>query len=247
VVGSAAGAGFLWTASGGAVSLGGAGVQPADLSADGSVVVGRRSLGGGQFEAFRWTSAGGLVSFVGQEATGISADGSVIVGTRDDEAYRWTEAGGALGLGFLPGFGDPGDPSFVGSSHADGVSADGAVVVGVTGELGHDLVGFRWTASGGMVQILGGGASLALLEIAGDGASAISLDDTFSDVTRWSTASGVIGLPGGFQTRIGGINGDGSLAIGSRQFFEDPVNGTAGSSPAGRTSPPTGARSWATA
>jgi probable HAF family extracellular repeat protein len=62
------------------------------------------------------------------DATGVSADGSVVVGsskyaagTNSFHAFRWTAAGGMVGLGFLPGGG---------LSLARGVSADGSVVVG---------------------------------------------------------------------------------------------------------------------
>src|SRR5262249_49770549 len=90
---------FRWTAATGMVGLvelqGRAGLSVSSLaqgvSADGSVVVGfgrlRRGVGEFvyDFEPFRWTQAGGMVSLgslMGQdgEARGVSADGKVIVG-----------------------------------------------------------------------------------------------------------------------------------------------------------------------
>ena len=78
------------------------------VSADGSVVVGSSHAGGpdDQYEAFRWTAAGGMRS-LGQPSTSanaVSADGSVIAGTRGSangsyDAFRWTQSGGIQGAG----------------------------------------------------------------------------------------------------------------------------------------------------
>ncbi len=71
---------FRWTSAGGLVGLGGYESKARDVSANGSVVVGRSR------EAFRWTSAGGLVSLGflpggdKSEALGVSTDGNVVVG-----------------------------------------------------------------------------------------------------------------------------------------------------------------------
>ncbi|MCH7603849.1 MAG: HAF repeat/PEP-CTERM domain-containing protein, partial [Planctomycetes bacterium] len=83
------------------------------VSADGSVVVGD-SISASGFEAFRWTSGGGMISlgdlpggFFDSSASGVSADGSVVVGhsasASGNEAFRWTSGGGMVGLGDLPG------------------------------------------------------------------------------------------------------------------------------------------------
>jgi uncharacterized membrane protein len=107
------------------------------LDADGSVVVGRaqnyRPEMGIGFEAFRWTAEEGMTAlgdFPGgryfSEATGTSADGSVIVGrghsAAGSEAFRWTADEGLVSLGDLPG-----------GRHESGAfaaSADGSVIVG---------------------------------------------------------------------------------------------------------------------
>ena len=59
------------------------------VSADGSVVVGLAAHRASGFEAFRWTSGGGMVGLgdlpggsFSSDADGVSADGSVVVGTR---------------------------------------------------------------------------------------------------------------------------------------------------------------------
>ena len=85
-------------------------------------------------QAWRWTEQTGMEglgwieggNFSGQQARGVSTDGSVIVGFSDSaegaQAFRWTADLGMVGLGDLDG------GSFV--SRAYGVSGDGSVVVG---------------------------------------------------------------------------------------------------------------------
>jgi probable HAF family extracellular repeat protein len=124
------------------------------VSADGSVVVGRGSNGGGHFgQAFRWTERDGMIglgdlpgsTFINSSATGVSADGAVVVGdTSSSEAFRWTANSGMVGLGNLLG-GNSG-------SRASGVSADGSAVIGLSlGANGNEA--FRWTANGGMAGL----------------------------------------------------------------------------------------------
>jgi len=151
---------FRWTEPKTIMGLGdvpgGAGVSRAfDVSADGSVIVGKGNAAASfQAEdlgvAFRWTSGEGMVplGFLpgGSDlsaATGVSADGKVVVGYSRSgvggEAFRWTAAKQMVGLGYLnlvPHWNE---------SHAAGVSADGSVVVG-----GSDGVAFLWTAEDGM-------------------------------------------------------------------------------------------------
>lgn len=236
LVGTMGGAGFVWTAAGGFVSLG-AGVDPKDVSSGGSVVVGQRSLGGGSFEAIRWTPGTGAESFVGQDAAGVSADGSVIVGTQGNQAYRWTEATGAVGLGFL--FEDPEDPFFVPMSQASGVSSDGSVVAGTSLAGYADATVFRWT-SAGMVNIVPGGIFDPgnPVAISSDG-SAVAASNRSELLTRWTAAGGLqpVVSPSGLPIiSIDGLDGDGSLLFGfifqiavppfeNYNFVWDPVNG----------------------
>jgi probable HAF family extracellular repeat protein len=87
-----------------------------DVSADGSVVVGRSNFTDHTDPTgpFRWTAEAGMVHLLGPggapaegTAYGVSADGTVVVGgsrnAQDDtEAFRW-ESGVMTGLGELPG------------------------------------------------------------------------------------------------------------------------------------------------
>jgi probable HAF family extracellular repeat protein len=142
----------------------------AKVSHDGSVVVGgassAASLAGSSFtldfEAFRWTQAGGMVGLgdlpgggFHSFANAVSGDGSVIVGAStstasgisDFEAFRWTQATGMVGLGDLPG------GNF--ASTATAVSADGSIIVGSSavaiGVGGLDIYApFIWDAASGM-------------------------------------------------------------------------------------------------
>jgi probable HAF family extracellular repeat protein len=128
-----------------------------DVSADGRVVVGVGSSADGG-EAFRWTTATGLVSIgdlpggiLGDSARGTSSDGSVIVGSgvseKGFEGFYWSAPTGMVGLGDLPGGGF--------FSEAHDVSADGSIVVGrsVANSGLFPSRAFRWTAAGGMIAL----------------------------------------------------------------------------------------------
>ena len=105
------------------------------ISSDGSTVVGSCSiLNSYDYQAFRWTAAGGLqplappVIMKPAYRNGISADGTVIVGSQvpahdsfDSRAVVWSAANG---LTSIPGLPDA-------RSYATGVSDDGLHVVGV--------------------------------------------------------------------------------------------------------------------
>ena len=108
-----------------------------DVAADASVVVGvsLSDSGTAPEEAFRWTSAGGMLGLGSQgglarsEAHAVNAAGSVIVGSGGTgsafgEATRWTN-GSVLKLGFLPGG--------IAFSRATDVSENGSVIVGFGG------------------------------------------------------------------------------------------------------------------
>jgi len=200
-------------------SLGsGTGSGAADLSADGTVVVGT-SAG----QAFRWT-AGAMTSLgANSSAVAVSGDGSVVVGTSAGQAFRWTSGGGLVGLGDLPG------GAF--ASSAAGVSANGTVVVG-TGRI-DEYVGscarycggdaaFIWTSGAGMVQVFpgtaidqGGGLGSVATAVSGDGSMLGGIiwaaDATSRNAFRWS---GSIGWAGQNGSRITSISPDGSIMVG---------------------------------
>ncbi len=157
-----------WTSSGGTVGLGTLpGTFPgryrssaADVSADGSVVVGESLTGIGNTRAFRWTSGGGMVDLgvlpggsisTSSRAYAVSADGSVVVGfsntplSTSSGAFRWTSGGGMVVLGDIPSgnFG----------RIANGVSADGSVVVGQGNFTGGSQGAFIWDATNGVRSV----------------------------------------------------------------------------------------------
>lgn len=165
------------------------------VSADGSVVVGWGSaslnLASPDRQAFRWTSAGGMVGLgdlpggiLNSIGNGVSADGSVVVGrgtsAAGTEAFRWTAGTGMIGLGDLPG------GSF--NSVANAVSADGNLVVGdgVTGSGSFEA--FLWTNGVGMQRlfdVLVAGGATGLTGWTLSSANAISADG------RWVAGVGI--------------------------------------------------------
>lgn len=201
---------FRWTESTGMVGLGFLPGDPddnaaADVSADGSVVVGYQFTD--NLQAFRWTQSTGMVALSGfhdTDAVGVSADGSVIVGIGDldplgdgnYQAYRWTEATGMVGLGSLSST-HPG-------SHGTDVSADGSVVVGESRSDTAVAEAFRWTEATGMVSLDPGGTlgGSRANGVSSDGSIAAGWVDTPSGRRsfRWTQATGMElleSIPGG--------------------------------------------------
>lgn len=110
------------------------------VSADGSVVVGRSSSVAG-FEAFRWTSVGGMTGLgdlpggsFESWTNGISADGSVVVGygysASGQEAFYWTTEGGMQNLNDMLTNNYDLDLTGWRLTNATGVSANGLTIVG---------------------------------------------------------------------------------------------------------------------
>jgi probable HAF family extracellular repeat protein len=223
----AIGAAVGWPSNAGAASASFMGLglgTVEDVSADGSVVVGREA-GGSEARAYRWTADGGVVFFdtlgpgTGGWAEGVSADGSVVVGatasTPGFEAFRWSAVGGMVGLGDL----DEADGYF--NSHATGVSADGSVVVGNSVIGLNSLFGFRWTAADGMVALdtLPGwfpGVPVTANAVSGDGSVIVGAQD--SQAWRWTAQEGTVSL--GFGTAQD-VSADGSVIVGDPYFVED--------------------------
>ncbi len=205
-------------------------INAADVSADGSVVVGG-GCGTWGVGPFRWTSAGGMVALdpggeFNSETLGVSADGTVVVGyyrianTNDMiKAFRWTSDTGFVEIGELPGGGT--------QSQAFGASADGSVVVGDT----HSALGreaFRWTSGGGTVGLgdLPGGDVWSMgFAVSADGSVVVGLANANSEAEafRWTAASGMVGLgdlPGGefpMHSAANGVSADGSVVVGFSQ------------------------------
>jgi probable HAF family extracellular repeat protein len=132
-----------------------------DVSADGSVVVGKsyNDAAGYQGLAFRWTRDGGmqnlgtLPGYNYSWATGVSADGRIVVGRtwkrespNYSRGYRWTAENGMEDLGTLPG----------GSwSDAFDITPDGSYIsVSAIDPSTGDWYLCRWTAGGGLERLV---------------------------------------------------------------------------------------------
>ncbi|MBC1195920.1 PEP-CTERM sorting domain-containing protein [Microcystis aeruginosa BLCCF158] len=162
------------------------------------------------------------------DASGVSADGSVVVGTiltnNGYEAFRWTQATGMVGLGVLASGESEPSPGF----GVYGVSADGSVVVGhgTGANRGNEAFGneaFRWTQATGMVglgDLLGGRSFSYVGGVSADGSVVVghSFSDNGIEAFRWTQDTGMVGLgdfPGGFfYSEAHGVSADGSVVVG---------------------------------
>jgi uncharacterized membrane protein len=126
----------LWTEAGGVEFVPVASEDITDISADGSVIVGRQ-IPGTRYIPYIWSAAEGFVSIdlpsrYADDGTDlkISDNGTVVTGnvvtsccpySDDLRGFRWTKETGAVDVGRLP------DGPWM---SANGVSADGSVIVG---------------------------------------------------------------------------------------------------------------------
>lgn len=198
------------------------------VSADGSAVVGYSASGSGEWEAFRWSGAEGMVPLghlPGRElrsyALAVSADGSVVVGASSSaqgeeggEAFRWTEAEGMVGLDIL-------------NSRAWDVSADGSVIVGCSDMTpDEERQAFRWTEAEGMVSLghlYEGKPRSEARGVSADGSVVVGFSWSpypgFVDpeVFRWTQAEGMVGLgrlDDQGNSYAEGVSADGSAVVG---------------------------------
>jgi probable HAF family extracellular repeat protein len=207
------------------------------ISGDGAVAVG--SIGGST--ATRWVNGLGtsLGSFGGfySNATGVSADGSVVVGYSNrsgavlingvrysgDGAFRWTAATGLVDIGTLGG------PS----ARAHGVNTDGSVVVGFslispTSPLVQHA--FRWTQAGMFDLGTLGGTNSSANATNADGSVVVGISnlagDTVNRAFRWTSTSGMtnLGSLGGTRSEANGVSGDGNVIIGSSRLTGDSAS-----------------------
>jgi len=168
------------------------------------------------------------------EASGVSANGTVVVGFAVNaagysHAFRWTASGGMQDLGTLPGYD---------MSYADGVSADGSVVVGTAVYEYYYFYysrAFRWTASGGMQDLgtLPGGGSSEAYGVSADGAVVVGWAENAAEqwrAFRWTVDGGMqdLGtLPGYDMSYADGVSADGSVVVGGsgRRAFRWTASG----------------------
>jgi len=164
-------------------------------------------------QAASFTGLGFLPGGISSSAAGVSADGSVVVGSSDNQAFRWTQSDGLVGLGFLPGGN---------SSSAAGVSADGSVVVGesfapfppVPPYFVSYLQAFRWTEAGGM-QSLAVGASANGVSADGSVVVGTYYPPKFNpQAIIWGGSLGGITYPY-LSSSAHGVSADGSVVVGN--------------------------------
>jgi uncharacterized membrane protein len=196
-------------------------LEPAAVSADGSVVVGA-IRGGGATRAVRWTEAGGAEILVqAGDARGVSDDGSVVVGTMESGSggFRWSRAEGVVDLGGIAGAAFP-------YSAPNDVSADGSVIVGQAFS-GAAFEAFRWTATGGMVAlgdlVSSDQRSSTAYAVSADGSVVAGSSFSTGDAFRWTRETGMIALGWGSpplrQGEAFDVSADGSVIVGGYPAF----------------------------
>jgi len=248
---------FRWTSPGGMVGLGGllggrsgrlyAGARA--ISANGSAVVGydgSKSKRTFCWEAFRWTTAGGMQGLgdlrggkIYSRAYDVSSDGQVVVGASSSgnsatefEAFCWTAKDGMVGLGDLPG-----GPF---NSYGQGVSADSSTVVGSSNS-NSGPEAFRWTSNSGMVglgDLPGGNFCSRAFAVSADGSVVVGYSESVlgKEAFRWTKTEGMQSLgdlPGGDVDGCAwAVSGDGAIIVGSSKsalgmeaFIWDANNG----------------------
>jgi probable HAF family extracellular repeat protein/predicted outer membrane repeat protein len=212
---------FRWTESTGMVGLGDLDGEPfysqaEGISYDGSVIVGQAG-----YEAFRWTESTGMRGIgdlpggpFSSKAWGVSHNGWIIVGRgRTDsttEPFLRRVSGNLIGLGLLPG-------AYFG--WAEAASADGSVVVGICAYESWNEA-FRWTESGGMLNLGGGSAH----DISADGSMIVG--SSLLGAYIWDEQNGMrsikdilendygLNLNGWYLTVAMAISPDGSTIVG---------------------------------
>jgi probable HAF family extracellular repeat protein len=202
-------------------------------SFDGSVVVGLATYGiGNAYEAFRWTSSGGMKG-LGilpggslSVAGGVSHDGATVVGYSNSasgtEAFRWASGSGMQGMGDLSG------GSFV--SRAGDINSDGTVIVGQGNSTSGDEA-FRWTSGTGMEglgDLSDGSFESSAVGVSDDGTVIVGYGSSASgeEAFRWTSSGGMDGLgylPGGVSDSVAlDVSGDGSIVVGRSRSASAP-------------------------
>lgn len=234
--------GFRWTESTGLVGLGRLYNGPsvgslssgaADVSADGSVVVGSSVYAGDKIYSTRWTAQTGLQALeqtsLWSGASGVTADGSVAVGciSRTSNelsvAYRWNGSFQDIGRW---------DGTRFAMTEAEGVSGDGRVIVGnglesVNGQW--QSVALRWDAGTGLTKIA---SNVDIEGITSDGSTVFGEYRDHHAAFVWQAGTGLTEIPplsgqAGHCVALGG-SADGSIIVGASgnsAFIWDAQNG----------------------
>jgi len=199
--------------------------QAFGLSPDGSMAVGW-SWGANGLEAFKWTSAGGMVGLgdlpgANEQsiANAVSANGVIVgagnVNGTSEQAFRYTAGGGMVGPGMLSGDN---------LSSARGVSNDGAVIVGTSTMVPPfgpgSFQATRWTAATGMVGL--GGLSNGTFQSQANGVSAdgnVVVGQWGGRAFRWTESTGMVALDYSFNGNPQGagaqqVSPDGTIVVG---------------------------------
>ena len=164
---------------------------------------------------------GFLPGYYQSEATGVSADGSVVVGLAigayPSRALRW--AGGTMtSLGTVPGYDH---------SEAFGVSADGSVVVGY-GDSSNGWRALRW-AGGTMTDLgtlPGSNYGTIALGVSANGFVVVgyATDNwSYARAFRWAggTMTNLGTLPDGSGSEANAVSADGSVVVGFAKNADD--------------------------
>lgn len=154
-------------------------------------------------------------------AQGVSADGKVVVGYSnsakcwEDDAFYWSASHGMTNMDVMGN-------SWMPNSTALDVSANGTVIVGSSSSAASGNQAFRWSASGGWLDLGSGhyyqsdamGVSADGSVVVGYGGNGYS-----ADAFRWTASDGIVslgGLPGGSIYNIAwDVSADGSVIVGS--------------------------------
>jgi probable HAF family extracellular repeat protein len=202
---------FFWDPVGGTQLVpepAGAWVAAADISADGTTVVGHMSSTFLE-QAYRWTSSGGYeplgtlsadLGFNYSYASSVSADGSVVVGlsqtSNSEDAFRWERSTGMVDLGTL----GTSNPFYPARSAANRISGDGSMIIGGTTVVGLDEQQMaRWNKATGWENLGSVPESPRSAQATGmntDGSIVVGSDQGANYYgTIWTAAAGVQALP----------------------------------------------------
>ena len=190
------------------------------ISADGTTVVGK-SVSSGAYEAFVWTSGGGMVGQGDLPGGSFTSEAYAVSGTGASYVGFGSVSSGAEAMRNMVGIGDL--PGGLDDSFAYGVSGDGAKVVGLSYSV-NGLEAFLWTGSMiGLGDLAGGGFASQANAISSDGrivvgwgTSAAGQEAFYFDSSILSgTMTGIGDLPGGgFNSIAHACSSDGSVIVG---------------------------------